>query len=96
MRKVLKLRWDTKEDEICVDVKLNYGEKLKGAYLEEDAPLTDSESVLPSLVTWRILWRVAQSQCDPLGLLSVNPGGGNGGGPGPQGGEQDKQLISSR
>jgi hypothetical protein len=68
---VLGLRWDTKEDEICVDVKLNYGEKMKGAYLEEDAPLTDLESVLPSLVTRRILWRVAQSQHDPLGLLSV-------------------------
>ncbi len=42
-RKVLGLRWDTKEDEICVDVKLNYGEKVKGAYLEEDAPLADHQ-----------------------------------------------------
>ncbi len=31
LRKVLGLRWDTKEDKICVDVKLNYGEKVKGA-----------------------------------------------------------------
>jgi hypothetical protein len=41
LRKVLGLRWDTQMDEICVDFKLNYGEKVKGAYLEEDAPLAD-------------------------------------------------------
>jgi hypothetical protein len=71
LRKVLGLRGDTKVDKICVGVKLNYGEKVKGAYLEEDAPLTDPESALPSQVTQRILWRVAQSQYDLLGLLSV-------------------------
>jgi hypothetical protein len=54
-----------------VDVKLNYGEKVKGTYLEEDAPLSDPESVLPRVITRRILWRVAQSQYNPLGLLSV-------------------------
>jgi hypothetical protein len=32
---------------------------------------------------------------DPEGN-GVNPGGGNRGGPGPPGGEQDKQLITSR
>jgi hypothetical protein len=57
-------------DKICVDIKLNYGEKVKGVYTEEDAPLTDPESTLPSHVTRRILWRVAQSLYDPLGLLS--------------------------
>jgi hypothetical protein len=71
LRKVLGLRWDTQRDEICVDIKLNYGEKVKGAYLEEDAPLTDPESALPQVITRRVLWRVAQSQYDPLGLLSV-------------------------
>ncbi len=71
LRKVLRLRWDTQQDEICVDIKLNYGEKVKGAYLEEDAPLTDPESALPQVITRRVLWRVAQSQYDLLGLLSV-------------------------
>jgi hypothetical protein len=71
LRKVLGLRWDTQEDQICVDIKLNYGEKVKGAYLEEDAPLADPESALPQVITRRVLWRVAQSQYDPLGLLSV-------------------------
>jgi hypothetical protein len=61
LRKVLGLRWDTQEDKICVDIKLNYGEKVKGAYLEEDAPLADPESALPQVITRRVLWRVAQS-----------------------------------
>jgi hypothetical protein len=65
------LRWDTQEDKICEDIKLNYREKVKGAYLEEDAPLTDPESALPRIITRRVLWRVAQSQYDPLGILSV-------------------------
>jgi hypothetical protein len=30
LRKVLGLRWDTQRDEICVDIKLNYGEKGEG------------------------------------------------------------------
>jgi hypothetical protein len=71
LRKVLGLRWDTQEDKICMDIKLNYGEKVKGAYLEEDALLADPESALPQVITRRVLWRVAQSQYDPLGLLSV-------------------------
>jgi hypothetical protein len=65
LRKVLGLRWDTQEDKICVDIKLNCGEKVKGAYLEEDGPLADPESALPQVITRRVLWRVAQSQYDP-------------------------------
>jgi hypothetical protein len=38
---------------------------------EEDAPLADPESALPQIITRRVLWRVAQSQYDPFGLLSV-------------------------
>ncbi len=68
LRKVLGLRWDTERDEISVDVKLNYSEKVKGAYLEKDATLSDPESALPQVITRRILWRVAQSQYDPLGF----------------------------
>jgi hypothetical protein len=54
-----------------MDIKLNYGKKVKGAYLEEEAPLSNPESTLPQVITRRILWRVAQSQYDPHGLLSV-------------------------
>jgi hypothetical protein len=71
LRKVLGLRWDTQRDEVSVEIKLNYGEKVKGAYLEEDAPLADLASALRRVITRRVLWRVAQSQYDPLGLLSV-------------------------
>jgi hypothetical protein len=71
LRKVLGLRWDMEKDEIFVDVKLNYGEKVKGAYVEEEAPLSDPETALPQVIKRRILCRVAQSQYDPLGLLSV-------------------------
>jgi hypothetical protein len=71
LRKILGLRWHTERDEICMDINLNYGEKVKGAYLEEDAPLSNPESALPQVIMCRILWRVAQSQYDPLGLLSV-------------------------
>jgi hypothetical protein len=39
--------------------------------VEEDASLTDPEVSLPDRITRRVLWRVAQSQYDPLGLLSV-------------------------
>jgi hypothetical protein len=55
MRKVLGLRWDTERDEICMDIKLNYGEKVKGAYLEEDTPLSNLESTLPQVITSKIL-----------------------------------------
>ncbi len=40
-------RWDTEKDQICVDIKLNYGEKIKGAYVEQDAPPTEPEISLP-------------------------------------------------
>jgi hypothetical protein len=71
LRKVLGLRWDTERGKICVDIKLNYGEKVKGVYTEEDMPLTDPESTLPSHIMRRILWRVAQSLYHPLGLWSI-------------------------
>ncbi len=53
LREVLGLRWDTERYEICVDIKLNHGEKLKGAYTEEDASLADPESTLLSRIMRR-------------------------------------------
>ncbi len=53
-----------------VDVKLNLGPKRAGLKLEEDVDLTSNiEGDLPGLITKRELWRVAQGQYDPLGLL---------------------------
>jgi hypothetical protein len=69
-RKVLGLIWETQEDRLMVDVKLNLGPKKAGLKLEEDVDLTSNiEGDLPGLITKRELWRVAQGQYDPLGLL---------------------------
>ncbi len=68
----MALRLDTEKDEICVDIKLNYGEKIKGTYVEQDASLADLEVSLPDRITRRLLWRVAQSQYNPLGLLTFS------------------------
>jgi hypothetical protein len=42
-------------------------------------------------------WNNPKSRAETvMKICGVNPGEGNGGGPGPPSGEQDKQLISSR
>jgi hypothetical protein len=68
---VLGLRRDAEKDEISVDVKINHGEKKEGAYMEDSADLTFPEAKLPDYITRRVLWGVAQSQYDLLGLLCV-------------------------
>jgi hypothetical protein len=53
-----------------VDVKLNLGAKRAGLHLQDNVVLEEEpEKVLPEVITKRELWRVAQSQYDPLGLL---------------------------
>ncbi len=69
-RKVLGLIWETQEDKLQVDVKLNTGGKVGGARVQEDIDLEgDLSQALPGTITKRILWRVAQGLYDPLGLL---------------------------
>jgi hypothetical protein len=71
-RKVLGLIWETEADRLKVDVKLNLGAKKAGLHLEENIELSGKpEDALPEAVTKRELWRVAQGQYDPLGLLSA-------------------------
>jgi hypothetical protein len=68
--KVLGLIWETEADRLKVDVKLNLGAKKGGLHLMENIELNEgSEKVLPEAITKRELWRVAQGQYDPLGLL---------------------------
>jgi hypothetical protein len=69
-RKVLGLIWETQEDKLQVDVKLNTGGKVGGARVQDDIDLEgDLSQALPGIITKRILWRVAQGLYDPLGLL---------------------------
>jgi hypothetical protein len=68
--KVLGLIWETEEDRLKVDVKLNLGARKVGLHLLDNVQLEDEpEKALPGVITKRELWRVAQGQYDPLGLL---------------------------
>ena len=68
--KVLGLIWETEADRLRVDVKLNLGAKKAGLHLMENIELgKEPEKALPEVITKRELWRVAQGQYDPLGLL---------------------------
>ena len=67
---MLGLIWETFEDKLQVDVKLNTGGKVGGARVQDDIDLEeDLSQALPGAITKRILWRVAQGLYDPLGLL---------------------------
>ncbi len=69
-RKVLGLIWETEADRLKVDVKLNLGAKKAGLHLMEKIELSEGpEKALPEVITKRELWRVAQGQYNPLGLL---------------------------
>jgi hypothetical protein len=71
--KVLGLIWETEADRQRVDLKLNLGAKKAGLHLMENIMLDDEpEKALPEVITKRELWRVAQGQYDPLGLLCTS------------------------
>jgi hypothetical protein len=70
--KVLGLIWETEADRLREDIKLNLGAKKAGLHLMENIELDEEpEKALPEVITKRELWRVAQGQYDPLGLLCV-------------------------
>ena len=67
---MLGLIWETEADRLRVDVKLNLGAKKAGLHLMENIELgKEPEKALPEVITKPELWRVAQGQYDPLGLL---------------------------
>jgi hypothetical protein len=69
-RKVLGLIWETEADRLKVGVKLNLGAKRAGLHLMENIELSEGpEKALLEVITKRELWRLAQGQYDPLGLL---------------------------
>ncbi len=57
LRKVLGLRWNTSQDLLAVDVRVNFGGKRKGAKLEEDTDLDkdDMMEYAPKIITKRML-----------------------------------------
>jgi hypothetical protein len=62
---------DTATDLLQMDMKVNFNSKQKGVWVNPDADLEDEVDTLTlDKITKRILWRVAQDQCHPLGLLS--------------------------
>ncbi|OBQ31910.1 MAG: hypothetical protein AN484_28490, partial [Aphanizomenon flos-aquae WA102] len=64
------LYWNTAEDKLKIDVKVNFSSKVKGAHSDPYVDLEeDPEDFVPEVITKRLLWRVAQAQYDPLGLL---------------------------
>ena len=71
LRKVLGVRWDTANDRLLIEIKVNYSGKRKGANIEPDIDLEEIEDTLPEVITKRILWRVSMGQYDLLGLVSV-------------------------
>jgi hypothetical protein len=72
--KVLGLIWDTETDRLKVDIKVNFAGKRGGAKLGPDLDLETFEEEIddkfPDVITKRIVWRIAQGQYDPLGLVS--------------------------
>ena len=71
LRKVLGVRWDTAEDRLLIEIKVNYSGKRKGANIKPDEDLEEIEATFPEVITKRILWRVSMGQYDLLGLVSV-------------------------
>ena len=70
--KVLGLIWDRESDTLRVNIKVTFAWKRGGAKLAPDLVLEDEEFCenLPDVVMKHIIWRVAQGQYDPLGLLA--------------------------
>ena len=71
LRKVLGTSWDSKEDCLLLDIKVNVSEKKKGVRTEPDIQLDVLDDVFPTVVTKRLVWRIVLSQFDLLGLASV-------------------------
>ncbi len=52
---MLGLRRDTQRDDVSMGIKLNYGEKVKGAYAEEDVYLECPTANLPQKIKSMVL-----------------------------------------
>ena len=70
-RKVLGTGWDTKEDTLFVEVKVNVSPKRKGVRMSPDIEFKEIQERFPAVITKRIIWRVVLGQFDLLGLACI-------------------------
>ncbi len=72
-RHVLGVKWVTKVDKIAVEIKVNFHAKIRGIRagpdLDLEALARGSLDGVPTILTKRLIWRVALGQFDPFGLL---------------------------
>jgi hypothetical protein len=63
-RKVFGILWDTHDDRLSLDIKINFAGKRKGAKLapDIDPEEEDIDEATMEVVTKRMVWRVAQAQ----------------------------------
>ena len=66
------LIWNTEKDEFQVDVKVNFSRKRGGVHTAPNVDLDEylADKDLQQTVTKRVVWCIAQSQYDLLGLLA--------------------------
>ena len=67
---VLGMMWDKKTDQLFVPLRFNTSARRKGIHLQQDTPLDALGNNFPPTLTRRQIWRIVQSQYDPLGLLA--------------------------
>ncbi len=69
-RKVLGTVWFVSEDMIGIDIRINFGPKVRGARTAPDADLDNVGACVPEELSKRLVWRVALGQFDLLGLVA--------------------------
>ena len=69
--RILGTGWDTRDDTLFLEVKVNTSNKVKGLRKEPDIELDDILNNFPDVLTKRIIWRIVLGQFDLLGLASV-------------------------
>ena len=70
-RRVLGTGWDTEEDTLFIEVKVNTSPKRKGVCTLPNIAFEDVKTDFPKTLTKRIIWRVVLGQFDLLGLGSI-------------------------
>ena len=70
-RRVLGTGWNTEQDTLFIEVKVNTCPKRKGIRTGPNIAFEDINTSFPEKLTKRIIWRVVLGQFDLLGLASI-------------------------